>query len=189
MLNIKQTSGWADSAKEVSYEIRNQLDELTIGEFEELSLIMNNHELNTIDKWSRVFNFLGIPIDVIDSFDSFTFMDIIKEFNFFNVHLNKPVDEISLNGITYKASLKDDQPLITVKEMKLIEDAIKSNPHRYLANMLAIIYKRDDVDKTITYDNAHIKFKADMIRKEITADIAMPYIEFLSKKLINDHDE
>ena len=181
MLNI--------NIQESTYQIRNGINELTVGEFEELSLIMNDSELNTIDKWSRVFNFLGIPMDVIDSFDSFTFMDIIKEFNFFDVHLNDPVSEISLNNISYKASLRDGQPLITVKEMKLIEDAIKSNPHKYLAKMLAIIYKRDDVDKAITYDSAHIKFKADLIRKEITADVAMPYIKFLSKKLINDHDE
>lgn len=180
MLNIK--------FNEKDYEIRNQLNELTIGEFEKLSEIMNDKEKNSLEKWSLIFAFLGLPVDVIDSFDTFTFIDIIKEFNIFNLSSVEFAEKLTLKGIDYCLKTTDNGLHITVKEMKIIENFVIKDNSKYLANMLAVLYKRPDVDANITYDNAHIKFKADLIRDEITADVAIPFITFLSQKLLNDYE-
>lgn len=179
MLNIK--------FKEETYAIRNGLNELTIGEFEDLSKIMNDQDKNSLEKWSMILHLLGLPVEVIDNFDTFTFIDIIKEFNIFDIHESNYQEVIVLDGQEYKLNLKDDNLFITVKEMRLIEDYVKQDS-KYLANMLAVLYKREDVHPNIQYDKTHIRFKSGLIRKSITADVAVPFISFLSKKLLGDYE-
>jgi hypothetical protein len=53
---------------------------------------------------------------------------------------------------------------------------------------MAIIYKRPGFDKTINFDKAHIHHKAELFRKNLTADKVIPFISFLSKKLIGDYE-
>lgn len=175
--------------QETTYKIRNQIDELTIGEFETISGIMNNTDMNNIEKWTEVFAFLGIPKDVIESFDSFAMIEIIKEFTIFDNKLEMNYQtELTLNGEVYYASFNNGVPSITVKEIRLIEDHIVKNPHKYLSYMLAVIYKRKDLDKNITYDKSHISFKMDLIRKNVKADVAMPYVKFIANKLVKDYE-
>jgi len=169
-----------------TYQLKNSTNEFLINEFEHICSILNNLEKNHIEKWTEVFKYLGIPEDVIDNFDSFDFIEMIKEFNIFTTDSTEFVKEIVLDGITYTAF--DEKFKLTVKEMTLIEDYVKKNDNRYLGEMLAVIYKRTDLDKTMTYDKAHLKFKAELIRKQINADVAIPIIGFLSKKLINDYN-
>ena len=68
----------------------------------------------------------------------------------------------------------------------MIEGYIAKIDNRYLGEILAVIYKRQDITKDMHYDKAHIHYKAELIRKEITADVAVPLINFMSKRLIND---
>jgi hypothetical protein len=169
-----------------TFEIRNNVTEFTIGEFETLSAIMNDDEKNYIEKWSDIFQFLGVPEDVVDNFDTFDFIDLIKQFNFLGDEEFKMKQTIVLNDIEYHAF--DEEFKLTVKEMRLIEDFINKNSKRYLGDILAVIYKRSDTDKTINFDKSHLHFKAELIRKEIMADVAMPLMSYLSKKLIKDYN-
>lgn len=169
-----------------TYQIKNSTNEFLINEFEHLCSILNDIEKNHLQKWSEIFIYLGVPQDVLDNFDTFDFIEMIKEFNLFETNSTDFVKEIVLDGITYTAF--DDKFKLTVKEMALIEDYVKKDTNRYLGEMLSVIYKRTDLDKSMTYDKAHLKFKAEMIRKQTTADVAIPIIGFLSKKLINDYN-
>jgi len=169
-----------------TYQLKNSTNELLINEFEHICSILNDKEKNHIEKWSEIFIYLGVPEDVIDNFDSFDFIEMIKEFNIFKTDSTEFVKDIVLDGITYTAF--DEKFKLTVKEMTLIESFITKNENRYLGEMLAVIYKRTDLDKSMTYDKAHLKFKAELIRKQVMADVAVPIIGFLSKKLINDYN-
>ena len=172
---------------EKSYEIKNEIKEFTIGEFEDICRILNSKEKNYIDKWIDIFSLLGIPENISGDWDTFAFMKVIKEFNLSESQVDKVFKkDIKLNDEIY--SYTGDEFKLTVREMRLIEDAVKKNESRYLGELLAIIYKREDLDKSITYDLSHIKYKAEMIRKQIKADIVIPYMAFLSKKLINDNE-
>lgn len=172
--------------KDQVFPTRNTVEEFTIGEFETISGIMNDKDKNTIEKWSEIFVFVGLPQEVVDEFDTFAFIEVIKEFNMTDISKIGFQKEIVLNGITYKAF--DEEFKLTVKEMRLIEDYIKKNENRYLGDMLAVIYKRDDIEKSMNFDKAHIHFKAELIRKEVKADVAIPYLKFLSKKLVKDFE-
>jgi len=170
--------------KNDSYELRNEVFEWTIGEFESMSAILNNKDKDHLEKWIEVFELLKIPTEVIDNMDAFDFMEIIKEFNMFGVQNNEIVKTIHLKGEQYHAY--DEKFRITVKEMKLIESLVNKNPDRYLGDIMAVIYKRPDIDPELHKDKAHIHFKAELIRKEASADMAIPILTFLSKKLIKD---
>jgi hypothetical protein len=52
----------------------------------------------------------------------------------------------------------------------------------YLSEMLAVLFKRDDLSKTEHYTDAHIKHKAKLIQ-ELKAELVVPYLVEIGKKL------
>ena len=171
-----------------TYEIKNSVEEFSIGEFETISSILNEEKKTKINKWFEIFVYLGIPEDVVDNFDSFAFIQLINEFNINEFTPNDFTKEIIINGYTYVSY--DEEFKLTVKEMGMIESVVTNkNNDKYLADILAVIFKRTDLTKSEHFDKAHIKFKADLFRKKITADVAMPFLGFLSKRLINNAED
>jgi hypothetical protein len=162
----------------------NSVDEFLVKDFEQICSILNNKEKQSFQKWSEVFIYLGLPENIVDDFDAAAFISIIKEFNIQSKLETEIKKEIELDGIKYQAF--DEKFKLTVKETALIEGYIAKNDNRYLGEILAVIYKRQDITKDMHYDKAHIHYKAELIRKEITADVAVPLINFMSKRLIND---
>lgn len=167
------------------YSIKNTTTELTIGEFEDLCMILNDMTLNKMERWSKAFNYLGVPEEVIDEFDSFEFIEIIKQFNIFNEELDTEfIKEIEVEGRIYSSF--DEKFKLTVKENSLIEQAVAKHSEKYLGEMMAVIFKMEGTDKTIWYDAAHIKHKAKLFREKVTADKVIPFINYLTKKLVNE---
>jgi hypothetical protein len=171
---------------EEKYNIKNKTNELTIGEFEEICFILNSDSLSKIDKWSKIFVFLGVPQEIIDEFDSFDFIEMIKEFKIFDEQNNEYVKEINLQDKVY--NLYDEKFKLTVKENALIEEFVQKNNERYIAEIMAVLYKLEGTDKTIWYDTTHIKYKAKLFRDNVTIDKAMPIITYLTKKLVTETD-
>ena len=55
--------------------------------------------------------------------------------------------------------------------------------------MNAIIYKRVDLTSVEHYTDSHIKYKADLFRKNITADISIPYLTLMTNKIIKNIED
>jgi hypothetical protein len=176
MLNVK--------INDTTYRIKNSSEEFTITEFETICSILNDTSIPKYSKWSQIFIYLGIPEDVIDTFDSSAFVSIIKEFELESPTTNTITKEIIIDGYTYVAY--DSEFFLSVKQMGLIEEFISKDSDKYLGELMAIIYKREDLTKAEHFDKAHIKHKAKLFREHITADKALPFIGYLSKQLIND---
>lgn len=164
-----------------TYEVKSKLDEMTIKEFEHISSILGDKDKDHIEKWSEIFIYCGLPSDILDYLDAFDFMELIKEYNMNHEKVGSIRKEIEVEGITYRAY--EDEFKISVKEMRLIESLIKKNSTRYLADVLAVVYKRPDVDKNIVYDNAHIAHKSNLFRNNIKADVAVPLVGYIASKL------
>ena len=169
-----------------TYSIKNKTNELTIGEFEDLCVILNDLKATKVEKWSRAFKYLGVPEEVVDEFDAFDFIEMIKQFNIFDEEVFDYVKEITIDGKVYV--LFDERFKITVKENALIESYVNKNGEKYIGELMAILYKLEGTDKTIWYDNAHIKFKAKQFRDKVTIDNALPIIKYLAKKLVKEND-
>ncbi len=169
-----------------NYELRNLPSELTINEFEQISSIMNNEELDYIDKYMKIFEFVGLPIDVIEDLDGKTFIQLTKDFMDYQYTVEL-TNEVQIDGYSYIASDRHiDGEKITyvprIKDLKLIEKYIKQNPNKYATKVMAIIFKRDDLTKIEHYDDAHIKHKAELFSNQ-PYSIILPYITIVLEQI------
>ena len=157
--------------------IAKKMNEITIDEFEKISAIHNNKELDNIEKQIKVFEIVGVEEDEWDDFKYF--VEKTKEFNTDNYDKKDPISEIEIDGFTYKAEFK-----LSVKDTKLIEKMIvKENKHS-VSDIMALMFKRTDLSNVEHYDTAHLKHKAKLFRTQ-PAEIAIPYITFVTETISN----
>ena len=158
-------------------QIANKMNEINIEEFEKISAIHNDKELDNIEKQIKVFEVVGIEEDEWDDFNYF--VEKTKEFNTDNYEKKEPIGEIEIDGYTYKAELK-----LSVKDTKLIEKMIlKENKHS-VSDIMALMFKRTDLSNVEHYDSAHLKHKAKLFRLQ-AAEISIPYITFVTETISN----
>lgn len=158
-------------------EIPNQLEELTIEQFEAITEINNDPNLDPIDKHLKVFAYLGIPESEFWDYDVAEFVTMVKDFNTMEQKDYPTIEELELDGYIYRAEMR-----LTVRDTKMIEKIALTKPKGYISEMLAIMFKREDLTPTEHYADAHIKQKAKLIRK-LSADISIPYIMFIANKI------
>jgi len=157
-------------------EIPNLITEMTVEQFEKVTELGSAPDLDPIERHLKIFEYLGIHEAYFDDMEVEQFIEIIKEFND-HPKLDYPIiDTIEHEGYTYKAQLK-----MTVKDTKLIEKYSISKEKGYLANILAVFFKREDLSPVEHYADAHLKLKAKWLSKR-SADLVIPYITFISEK-------
>ena len=99
-------------------QIPNQLDELTIQQFEDITEIHNDSSLDIIEKHIKVFELLGVSEDemVEADIDFETFKKYVQEFN--QKTDADIIKEIEIDGYTYKSH--EEEFKLSVKDMKII---------------------------------------------------------------------
>ena len=163
-------------------EIPNEMNELTIQQFEEITDIHANEKLDIIEKHLEVFKFMGVS-DEIEDIDFEVFKEYVDKFNTAKVPSSELLKRFENSGYTYQAY--DDDFRLTAKDTKLIEKILGNKHKGYISEVLAVLSKRTDLTKTEHYTDAHIKHKAKLIR-ELKADVAVPYLVAVAEK-INNH--
>jgi len=159
-------------------EIPSKMDELTLEQFQKISAIHNNEEYDTLEKHCKVFEYLGITEEEMDvDFD--LFLANVKEFNNNNYEKKDPIEEIEIEGYTYKAEMK-----LSVKDSRIVEKIVKKDNKEYISDIMALMFKRTDLSNTEHYDPAHLKHKAKLFSK-LKADISIPYLTFVTYKITN----
>ncbi len=159
-------------------EIPSKMDELTLEQFQKISAIHNNEEYDTLEKHCKVFEYLGITEDDMDvDFD--VFLANVKAFNDNNYTKADPVEELELEGYIYRAEMK-----LSVKDSRIVEKIVKKDNKYYISDIMALMFKRTDLSNTEHYDPAHLKHKAKLFSK-LKADIAIPYLTFVTYKITN----
>jgi hypothetical protein len=152
------------------------MDELTLEQFQKISAIHNSDEYDTLEKHCKVFEYLGITEDEMDvDFD--LFLANVKEFNKDNYTKTDTVEEIEIEGYTYRAEMK-----LSVKDSRIVEKIVKKDNKEYISDIMALMFKRTDLSNTEHYDPAHLKHKAKLFSK-LKADISIPYLTFVTHKL------
>ena len=159
-------------------EIPSKMDELTLEQFQKISAIHNNEEYDTLEKHCKVFEYLGVTEEEMDvDFD--LFLENVKLFNKDNYTKKDTVEEIELEGYTYKAEMK-----LSVKDSRIVEKIVKKDNKEYISDIMALMFKRTDLSNTEHYDPAHLKHKAKLFSK-LKADISIPYLTFVTYKITN----
>jgi len=158
-------------------DIPNQLNELTVEQFDYLNKIENNQELDTIEKWIEKFIYLGVPYKAFDNMELEEFADYIKVFNKSDIPSTEKVTELVIDKYTYQSSEN-----IGVKDLGMIEKIYRSQDDNFTAQTLSILFKRTDLSRTEHYAPAHLKLKTNLFKKQI-AEIAFPYILDILQKI------
>jgi hypothetical protein len=158
-------------------EIPNHLDELTVEQFEVITELSNNKELDAVDRHLQIFASLGLAESEFYDVDVADFIEYTNQFNTIPEIEYPTISQIELAGYSYTAEMK-----LTVRDTKLIEKIAIHKPNGYISDVLAIFFKRDDLTSTEHYADAHLKLKAKLI-KELKANIAIPYLLFITNKL------
>jgi hypothetical protein len=171
-----------------SYTVKNLAIEMTLGEFETISGFLNDPELDKIDKYTKIFTYQGIPEEVIEDLEIPQFLDLVSKFvsneedlSFLSIFQS----QIEIEGRIYTA-FKGDKFTMNVKQMRIIERAIKMNPNKYLGEFMAAVYQDDLLDTKTNFTDAIIKEKANIFRQHLRVEVALPFIAFFSQELINN---
>ena len=163
-------------------DIPNHLDELTVEQFEVITELSNNKELDAVDKHLQIFASLGLAESEFYDVDVADFIEYTNQFNTIPEIEYPTISQIELAGYSYTAEMK-----LTVRDTKLIEKIAIHKPKGYISDVLAIFFKRDDLTSTEHYAEAHLKLKAKLI-KELKANVAIPYLLFITNKLAKQVD-
>jgi hypothetical protein len=153
-------------------EIPNELNELTIQQFEDITEIHANPKLDHVEKHLEVFKYMGVP-EEIEDVDFETFKDYIQLFNTAKVPEGILLKRFEADGYTYQAY--DEEWKLSAKETKLIEKILNNKHKGYISEVLAVLFKRTDLTKNEHYTDAHVKLKSKIIR-ELPAEVAVPYL-------------
>lgn len=161
-------------------EVPNQLTELTVHQFEQITTIHAKADIDAIEKHLDVFVFMGVPESEFDDVQIEEFREIVKQFN--QLEGTPAIQQtIEIDGFKYTAYHGDEFKL-SVRDTKFIEKVMRDKDKGYLSEMLAVLFKRDDLSKTEHYTDAHIKHKAKLIQ-ELKAELVVPYLVEIGKKL------
>jgi len=164
-----------------STEVPNEITELTIDQFEKVSNLMNDNELEPFEKWAGVFISLGANEDEVYDTEFNEFKEYISKFMNSTMQPNKEfVKSIEIDGYTYQAF--EDEFKLNVRDLKLIEKCISTSPKNYISKLIAIVFKRTDLTKTEHYADAHIAQKS-LLFKTQPAELAIPYVVYIGEKL------
>lgn len=158
-------------------DIPNNLDELTIEQFEKITDINNNQDNDPIEKHLKIFDYLGIAESEFNDTDISEFIEIVKEFNSIPSTDYPIIESVTIDGYVYTAEMK-----LTVRDTKLIEKLVIAKQAGYISQMLAIMFKREDLSNVEHYTEAHLKHKASLF-KSLNASISVPYMMFIANKV------
>ena len=153
-------------------EIPNELNELTIQQFEDITEIHANPKLDHVEKHLEVFKYMGVA-EEIEDVDFETFKDYIQLFNTAKAPEGILLNRFEAYGYTYQAY--DEEWKLSAKETKLIEKILNNKHKGYISEVLAVLFKRTDLTKNEHYTDAHVKLKSKIIR-ELPAEVAVPYL-------------
>ena len=157
-------------------EVFNKANEMTLKQYEDVNVILNNKHTDSTEKYIKVFKYFGVEESYLDDLDFKDFADMVKEFSQSEKVEVEKVKEFELNGYTYKSF--DDDFKISVKDLKEIEKAFKNE--RHICQLMAIFFKRTDLSNAEHYAPAHIKEKSKLFRT-LNAEFCVPYLFELGK--------
>jgi hypothetical protein len=160
---------------EQEFSIRNQFNELSIEEFEQITHIVNNKELDIIEQYHAIFLLLGINESDLDLINLESFMSIIAKWEHRDP-LNGFERTIVIDGETYSAFDEGKEFKFNLKLIREINKIAKEETLTY-SKILAVVFQDSEKKKTL-------EEKAEAF-KNITCDIALPYILNYNEEIKN----
>lgn len=157
--------------------------EVTLKEFELVSKSQEKY-IGSFMYYLDTFEILGLSTEFIDAIDEDTLYELIGDFQKdFIVDKEDFTRSITVDGYTYSAF--EEEFKLSGRDLADIEERMNKDPYGWITYALAILFKRDDLSTVEHKSAAHRKHK-EKIFAEVTMDIALPYIMYLSESYVKN---
>lgn len=173
-------------------KVPNLITEMTIGQYEILTALLNNKNLDQVSKYIKIFESFGVTSTYLNTLNLDEFGQLIKDFNVDSEVPKELVRVIELNGFTYEAYPDGETFDIKVKDMRHVGKCFKMD--KYIASFMALIFKRTDLTDIEHYSGCtENKFGSHIIQKtklfrQLPASLCVPYIVYLGEKFNSIYD-
>jgi len=168
-----------------SFDLRNTPDELTLVEFEQIFNIQNrpNNKDQNIQNHFEVFELLGVPDEILDKMTQKEFIEAVEAFNTYEIDNTAP-KEVVVGKRKYIA-YEGEEFEFGARDLSLIEKAANLGDGHFPSYVLAIIFKDEELTRVEHKDWNHIKHKATIFRKELSAKEALPYLGRVARRTVS----
>lgn len=172
------------------YEIKSEISELIVSEFEQISSILNTHieetdndkkqildMLNYYNMWFEILEVLNVPTEIIDNLTEKEFWQIVKSLNLMPTYTEIYIDSIEIDGEKFYVEKRENGSIkFTIKMLKNIQHNLILHPKRHMSYILAEIFKSDtlSIDERVMY-----LCNADVM-------IMLPYLTLVNHKIIEN---
>ena len=159
------------------YKLRNELSEINIGEWQNISNILTRENDYYFLNWLDIIEVLSCT-ELKENIDDSSLYEAIKNLNIVGDVSNNIVKEFSIDDKKFFTEVNEIGSL-KMKGIQLaeIEQTIKSDKDNWLPKAMAILYK--DVDGVMSVGD-----RAELFKNKMTADIAMPASFVINSRLI-----
>lgn len=167
----------------VEKEIKSELNEISLEDFEKICVCLTKEFEDSFEKHLEIFSILGLSEEDIDSIIPVDFLNLVRLFRSVPWESSNFVNEITVEGKTYTA-FTGEKYTLSIRDLAKVEKYIKRDKTKYIGELIAIIYKDKSLTKEEQYSEETITKNAELFRKNITADIALPYINLILKDVV-----
>lgn len=162
---------------EKMYELRNELDEIYLGEWQKVTNILTRENDYYFLNWLDIIEILG-STELKENIDDVSLYSVIKHLNITGDVSNKIVPEFSIGDRKFYTNVNEIGALkMKGIELAEIEVTIKQKPNNWLPKVMAILYKEVGADSSVTD-------RTKLFEKKMTANIAMPAAYVVNNRLI-----
>lgn len=160
------------------FNIKNELKEITLGEFQEISNISDSDSGYQFEKLLNVILILSEDKRVVDYIYEDNFYEILEELKFNGIPMDMNSEYI-INGKLFKIKLNKDGSdiFLYISQLSEIEKILINNPKNHLGKIMSILFKSEGMS------NNH---KEKFLKDHMTMDIAMPFISRLNIKVLEN---
>ena len=148
-----------------NYNVKNDLNEITLKEFDRITEIYSDEKENNINKFIKVITELGLPYEVSNELGYKSLIKIIKELNLKGSELKY---EFKLKDRDFKVEDLDE---LSAAKLAKIESVYREDKDMKTARIVAIVTGTDDID---------------FLNENLTVDIAGPILTKIDLDLLEN---
>lgn len=160
------------------FNLRTTPEEITTGELIAISSFKEVYK--PVTAYMKIFEHLGMPMEVLNIIDTVTLMSIVSDFNSdFTMDGGELARTVEVNGRRYYAYTEDTTFNLKSRDFSKIEEYLEHKEVWFLY-ALAVIFKDEELTNNEHYDDAHIKHKSELF-KTLPTSITLPYLTYLTE--------
>lgn len=151
------------------FNLRNKITELTVGEFEIISAVLDN-PINQVEKWKDIISFCsGIDKEEIGLWPAESFIKVLDEMFVINKNQSR-AKEVRVGEKIFVA--RQD---LNAKDLATIEKIFSINDEHKISKIIACFFMDEELSFSDNYKMESINYRAELIRTLPTTGL-IPYL-------------